>query len=528
MHKKHLLIPLALFLAGCQTQDIDVQPPVQESSSHSVRSHRIPVEDALRNLENFLSDSDSPKTRAASRILPSSVLSVTSNAGNGLTRSEKSDTILYVANFGDDSGYAIISADDRISEDVLAVTDQGEINDNIIKTAIELSQEERTFFDGYPMDGPGLFTTEETGDEVFLNPNTISLYNDSILDTMVGTFCDDDDRAMDLNGELLPTSAISDEEVSPVEVLMTSLCYKYANNDIITFDSGKGNFDLTDSEAGMASDIPNVYFESDTLYSEIKNVEPLFTNYYHWKQNGKNEIFKNYYPFNDYYPFRRKYIFFGRKKPAPAGCFPLAIAKIITYFNLKDKLRERYGEINLEELGRGVYSYNTEVGRKSAASLLLEISEGCKSLYFYAGTFTFPSNGTSYMRKIGIKNSHTRTYSSDRVRSMLDNGSPLIVMAVPGIKINSSHAWNIDGYKIKKRTITTKIFRGSQLDSIKESSDSTLMVHCDFGWGGSANGYYVSGIFNSKSKNTELDWGGSTGGKFNNFIHVVTYDKIDK
>lgn len=31
------------------------------------------------------------------------------------------------------------------------------------------------------------------------------------------------------------------------------------------------------------------------------------------------------------------------------------------------------------------------------------------------------------------------------------------------------------------------------------------MVHCDFGWGGAASGYYVSGVFNTKDENSEKD-----------------------
>ena len=52
------------------------------------------------------------------------------------------------------------------------------------------------------------------------------------------------------------------------------------------------------------------------------------------------------------------------------------------------------------------------------------------------------------------------------------------------------------------------------------------MVHCDFGWGRKGNGYYVSGIFNQKNSDYELDPGQINGDtNYNNYLHIIMYDK---
>ena len=53
------------------------------------------------------------------------------------------------------------------------------------------------------------------------------------------------------------------------------------------------------------------------------------------------------------------------------------------------------------------------------------------------------------------------------------------------------------------------------------------MVHCDFGWEGLCNGYYVSGVFKLNDSNIEHDPGSNYGGNtyYNNLLKVITYDK---
>lgn len=109
---------------------------------------------------------------------------------------------------------------------------------------------------------------------------------------------------------------------------------------------------------------------------------------------------------------------------------------------------------------------------------------------------------------------------------MLDNGKPLIIYSVPGIKVFKSHSWNIDGYKVKERTKTINTYKGTTIINTTSKTETTKMVHCDFGWKGKCNGYYTSGVFKLNDSNIEHDPGtkyeGST--NYNNHLKVITYD----
>ncbi len=52
------------------------------------------------------------------------------------------------------------------------------------------------------------------------------------------------------------------------------------------------------------------------------------------------------------------------------------------------------------------------------------------------------------------------------------------------------------------------------------------MVHCDFGWGGDCNGFYIDGVFNLKSKYNIYDNENDNGKKinYNNSVRILVYD----
>ena len=114
------------------------------------------------------------------------------------------ENLLYVANFEQEQGYAILAADNRIGDKVIAVADSGCMSDATIYTAAELMNSERVIYEGYPTTGPGFFTLPETGDELFMNPNTVSLYDADEDDTYVGNFDENDDTDTPTKGGTYP------------------------------------------------------------------------------------------------------------------------------------------------------------------------------------------------------------------------------------------------------------------------------------------------------------------------------------
>lgn len=94
------------------------------------------------------------------------------------------------------------------------------------------------------------------------------------------------------------------------------------------------------------------------------------------------------------------------------------------------------------------------------------------------------------------------------------------------LNVIKSHSWNIDGYKIKERTVKTDVYSGMWLKETKTRKETCKMVHCDFGWQGRCNGYYVSGVFKLNDPNIEHDSGDYDGSNhYNKFLNIITYDK---
>lgn len=512
-----LITAMALF-TSCQ-DDIAVTNEEPGYSNITENQYSISEESALAYLADFLADSE-PDSRSGKRISVKSIKPIKYNRVASRTQQDNVDceNLLYVANFENNQGYAILAGDERISDKIIAVADTGNLDNNEIIAVLDEERAQRYIYKNYPLTGPGFFTTPETGDELFMNPNTVDLYIDSIKDTLVGNFLVDNFDEVDENGNPISTDYNILDTIPSNDLLSTSLCIDYAKNEIDREYRRRNDLEVKIGDCGGNSGGnggSNIRTVADTSAWTIKSkVLPMLTNYAYWHQHS---------PFNDLYPYRRTFLCFGSKKKAPAGCFPLAIAKLLSYYHCPHILKYYGYTIDWDELN---FYYNSTEGRKSAAHLLKMISEKCQSWYFKQGTFTFPDKASKAMVFFGLKNAKTYRYTWERARTMLDNGCPFIIYSVPGARINESHAWNIDGYKIKERTITYNTYTNGTLTNKRTETEILNMVHCDFGSPIKGNGYYISGVFNQKGSNYELDAGSNRGDtNYNNYIHLVMYDK---
>lgn len=503
---------------GAQQFSSDLEN-VEEHDEMSQNPYSISKEEALNNLYSFLGDLDESSSRAFSdrtvkSISPIPYSIVKSRSSDGCTEEDtiNCENLVYIANFDDEEGYAILAADSRITDKVIAVVEEGNLSDHTLYSALEDMNSDRPIYEDYPLTGEGLFTLPEYGDELFMNPNTVILYNDSVQDTMVGDFFIDDSGAFDDNGKPYTSMVpLGDRESQ----FTGELCLLYAEDEL------KGGNSSGTQPLTHRTNNPNdpIYIEdgactytdiiNDTGWVLKKDVTPLLSGFRAWHQSS---------PFNDNHPRRRKYIVVGRQRRAPAGCFPLAISKVMAHFRHPDYF------VDWNEL---CASYKSTAGRRAAAALLKFVSDGCGSLYFYAGTFTFPSNATSFMRDMGFNCAHNHGYDFNRIEQMLDNGKPVIISSIPGINLTKSHAWNIDGYKVKERSYTVRTFKGQTLDSSRNITERSELVHCDFGWEGKCNGYYASGVFKLNAPvEKDLTYGsGDNKTNYNHCIKIIDYEK---
>lgn len=479
--------------------------PILDSESQT--NHQISKEDALSALNDFLAESTNGNLKSLKVDIDTAEMwgiKYNSLVNNNKSMQINSGNLVYVANFADEQGYAILAADDRINEEVLIISDNGSLSKDVASQAAAQLQEDRVIFDEYPLTGDGFFTVPQYPDEVFMNPNTVSLYDEKEEDTLVGFYSTDNIGEENENGMLISSGNKSMKIMDDEPLLAVGLGLSYAQKQVETQQFQDNNSTRTIKTTSNWED------------SGVKS-QTLLNSYKYWGQQS---------PFNDLYPKRRKYILFGHRRKVPAGCFPLAIAKIMVELSYPSLYTFNGYKVNWSSL-KGEKGYNTTEGKKSAATLLYGISEGCRSLYFYQGTFTFPHNAISFMKMMGFKNVDKYNYTFSRVKNMIDKGNPVIIYAMPNFKITDSHAWNIDGYKTKTRIVTTKTYIGNKLTKTETITETREMVHCDFGWGGKCNGYYVSGIFNLNSSENDIDKKelGSKNVKYNKSIKIITYNK---
>lgn len=517
MKKLIFLLATMLVIASCQEVDLKT---VNQTLASKKNNFAISQEEALENLSDFMEGFE-PTARSSKR----DIQNVIAVKYNRLSRSEEDaqyncENLLYVANFTNSQGYAILSGDTRIPEPVLAVTDEGSINESEVYNAMtQLPQENnRVIFPQYPTTGKGLFRLPKYDNQLFMNPNTVNLYIDSINDTLVGNFEPTDTSKFDnkvpdnIYGGTLPDN------------LPTYLCASYALRSIRKGENDDWNRFQKDDNVPPNNNFP--YTENDYFtvhsYSSWRITEqkyPLLWRTENWYQRK---------PFNDLYPERTAFILFWKRRKAPAGCFPLSIAKLITFYQGKIPVNNNGFIVDFSYLKWRNDVYKNETSALHAANLLDYIAKGCKCLYFYEGTFTFPWDAKKFMSANGMSNAKSYNYTFDIVKEMIDGNQPTIIYGMPGIDITKSHAWNIDGYKIKERSDTIRNYCRELLLSVRDTVITTKMVHCDFGWGKTHNGYYVSGIFKLNDENCEKDLANDPGTEtthYNTFLQVIKYTK---
>lgn len=182
-------------VTSCSNEDI---PDVVETEGKTeLHPHAISMEEALLSLQKFLDDtSEEATTRAAARKIGDVFAVKYEKVATRAALSEDFDceNLLYVANFENERGFAVLAADDRIENEILAVTEKGSLSNKDMDSAMEsLFCEERPVVKGYPLTGDGFFTVDEYPGELFMNPNTVSLSVPEENDTLVGNFDETDD-----------------------------------------------------------------------------------------------------------------------------------------------------------------------------------------------------------------------------------------------------------------------------------------------------------------------------------------------
>lgn len=349
--------------------------------------------------------------------------------------------LLYVVNFADSTGYAILSADSRIPEPVLCITEGGHIS------AEEFSH-------------PPTLILEPIRSQEIQGP---SLYNTDCDDYYVGT-----------------ATAVHDMASKSRQEVLIDIVRTYAR------DCTQRSSSHTEAERSNAAAPSDGWETTDSVHALLKTK---------WHQGA---------PFNDLAPIKRRYFVSGPKERCLAGCLPIAVAQIMACHGIPhaNPLVWPNAPIPWDEMrstctssGQSIpLSSYTERQRKALATLLRWIGDNTLVVYNSLGSFGLPRNARKFLARQGYRNVDRHAgYNEGVILEMLKGGKPVIFSSV-NTRLYG-HAWVIDGYQKQERTRRWADQGGKPLCSM---SEQRILVHCNFGWGGIADGYYASGIFDTR------------------------------
>ena len=123
MKKKIMyLVAVALVLTACSSEE-PITPQNQVNDAMGANPYRVSLTDALKNADALLGElGEDEVTRSIERKVES--VEYYSRPG---TRSLGGDTLLYLVNYADDAGFALLSADSRLRP-IYAISDEGSMS----------------------------------------------------------------------------------------------------------------------------------------------------------------------------------------------------------------------------------------------------------------------------------------------------------------------------------------------------------------------------------------------------------------
>lgn len=230
-----------------------------------------------------------------------------------------------------------------------------------------------------------------------------------------------------------------------------------------------------------------------SYWFEKEKVAPLL--FTHWDQRD---------PFDEHCPY------FEGKGFAPAGCWAIAISQVCHYwhFPLDIKIMNDKGQWEwqfvpwwLIQQVRNVnfgdsFCDNNPAAREAAAEFVYRVGRWCNMDYTPSRSSCNVNEAASAMVNLGFNGVAVRNdYRETMLVEYMRQNRPIPVKARDK-QADLGHAWVIDGFFNRYRFVYDVYPDGTRKQVGQENQ---LLIHCNYGWGGNGNGYYITGAFNTAS-----------------------------
>lgn len=492
--KTKLIIAILIFLTvSCSDDVFEEQKPITYTEEES----RV-LEEITRKTPKLTEDEAVQKAlEAIGSISPSAILtkggktktiknSRALTVNSAVTRSgiNQQDTLAYIFNFDNDEGFAIVAADIRVPEKLLAYTETGNLEQDT--------------------DNPGL--------AVFLG------YAENYITKSI-------ELAESRKDSIYQIILHKFREEHP------ELTEKKTTKGWGDIPPGAGGPPLGGGGGGADDSWGPLVPEGETPWELPYDVEFVKINY-DWQnvevirpltavEWGQGEHYNTYTRAN------------GCGGNAPyTGCVAVAVAQIMAHWKYPQEIKPY--TFNWNEMVRytGNFNRNNEFGNKWTASvanspdpvkndiarLMERIGFNVKMEYRCDGSGADSDDAVGWMQRMGFSGGEHSGYDIERIRKSLlnncivyaDGCSQRTKFLGITVKYEGCHAWNYDGYikqmkKMEVRHICRDKITGKIIDiKTVTSTEYRSLVHCNWGWDGRRNGYYFSGVFDTNVSSPPL------------------------
>lgn len=456
--KRHYAILLAVlvFVSCTHTHDYTETSRNQTSIAEDrISETEIPVEEAVAALNRFL-DSVDPVTRGGRRRTIARIDRV--SAADMFPATTRSDSemfevgdLLYVVNFSNDEGYAVLGADSRL-DTILIVGDNGSFDSEILHSSESGGTSTDSVIESLNNPELGTFDPDLGGGRVIPDSLINSPFTPQITPELTeeDLYCEEEDEYY-----------IGSTSLTGVEGLIGDMLVDYTMRQTIWV----GEKEVYEGIHGAVN---------------VIDVAPMLKT--NWRQT---------YPFNNHVPY---YSTSGGR--CPIGCTTTAACQILVYRKDID-LATKFGITNSSWVDFENFKDSRcslpNVLEQDLAKFSLCVADGIGVKYSFLGkdgTFALPVQVQRYLKRLGydvdrIIGFDTKTQHT--IASSLNNNCPVFIGALNKKACKKGgHAWVIDGCKY-------------------HIESHNYFNHCNFGWGGKSNGWYYYKLFNSNDSGVDLD-----------------------
>lgn len=182
-----------------------------------------------------------------------------------------------------------------------------------------------------------------------------------------------------------------------------------------------------------------------------------------------------------------KYCFTSDGQQAVAGCLPVALAQTLTYFKYPSTINGYY--INWKNTDCSEPTSESE--KETVARLIHEVGVLMKAQYGTSSTWAYVSDLNAVLKNLGYTFDFTPflnpSYSEQikMIHNLYEYGPAIMYGASTDSNTGaflSGHEWVIDGALAQRK-------------EIDGSSQIRFLYHCNWGWDGDYDGYFLSNAF---------------------------------